>query len=162
MDLRKGRRRLFFDDLVVGEVRELGSFSLTQEEIIHFAERWDPHPWHVDEAAAYDSFFGGIVASGVHSFAAFSSLLTGNFLIDVAVSAGREITMQLKAPVRPEQEIRARVKVIDLDDVPHRPDHGLVLLFGENLAADGTVVMTVRLEVLVARRPTHDHADASS
>jgi acyl dehydratase len=152
-DLDTGKQRLFFDDLRAGEVRELGSFSFTQEDIIEFAERWDPHTWHVDEAAAIDSFFGGIVASGVHTFAAFSSLMTSKFLSGVAVSAGREITLQFKAPVRPEQEIHVRVTTTDLQDVPHRPDQGLVLLFGESLAADGTVVMTVRLEVLVARRP---------
>jgi acyl dehydratase len=148
-----GKRRLFFDDFRVGDVRELGSFSLTKDDIISFAEKWDPHPWHVDEDAASDAFFGGIVASGVHSFAAFSSLMTGNFLIDAAVSAGREVTMQLKAPIRPDQEIHARATVVEVEDVPRRPDQGLVVFLGENLAADGGVVMTVRLEVLIARRP---------
>ena len=45
------------------------------------------------------------------------------------------------------------MSVTDLQDVPHRPEQGLVLLYGENTAADGTVVMTVEIEVLVARRP---------
>ena len=152
MDLL-ANRHIFFDDLRVGEVRELGSFSLTKEEIVEFAGRWDPHLWHVDEEAANNSFFGGIVASGLHSFAAFTNLLTRGFLLDVAVTAGRGINIQMKAPVRPNQEIHARVSVTDLQDVPHRPEQGLVVLYGENTAADGTVVMTVEIEVLVARRP---------
>jgi len=153
MGPRTGRRSIFFDDLRVGEVRELGSFTLTKDEIVHFADRWDPHPWHIDEAAAEDSLFGGIVASGVHSYAAFSSLLTCNFLLDVAVTAGKDIGMQLRAPVRPDEEIRAHVTVTGLEDVPHRPDQGLVFLVGENYTDDGTVVLTVRIQVLVARRP---------
>ena len=120
---------------------------------MEFANRWDPHLWHVDEEAADASFFGGIVASGVHSFAAFTNLLTANFLLDVAVTAGKDINLQLRAPVRPDEEIHARVTVAALEDVPHRPEQGLVLLYGENTAADGTVVMTVEIEVLVARRP---------
>ena len=129
------------------------SFSLTKEEIVAFAGRWDPHLWHVDEEAANNSFFGGIVASGLHSFAAFTNLLTRGFLLDVAVTAGRGINIQMTAPVRPDQEIHARVTVTDLQDVPHRPEQGLVVLYGENTGADGTVVMTVEIDVLVARRP---------
>ena len=159
MDLL-ANRHIFFDDLRVGEVRELGSFSLTREEIVGFAGRWDPHLWHVDEEAASNSFFGGIVASGLHSFAAFTNLLTRRFLLDVAVTAGRGINIQMKAPVRPDQEIHASVTVTDLQGVPRRPEQGLVLLYGENTAADGTVVMTVEIEVLVARRPAEGQRES--
>ena len=152
MDLGTGRRSIYFDDLRVGEVRELGSFTLSQDEIMAFAERWDPHPWHVDETAAERSFFGGIVASGVHSYAAFSNLLTRSFLLDVAVTAGKDITMQLRAPIRPDEEIHSRVAVTGLEAVPHRPEQGLAFLLGENTNESGTVVLTVRIEVMIARR----------
>ena len=146
-------RSIFFDDLRVGEVRELGSFTLTKDEIVEFANRWDPHLWHVDEQAAEASFFGGIVASGVHTFAAFTKLLTSNFLLDVAVTAGKDISLQMRAPVRPDEEIHARVTVAALEDVPRRGDQGLVHLAGECRREDDTVVLTVRIQVLVARRP---------
>ena len=146
-------RSIFFDDLRVGEVRELGSFTLTKDEIMEFANRWDPHLWHVDEEAAAASFFGGIVASGVHTFAAFTNLLTSNFLLDVAVTAGKDINLQLRAPVRPDEEIHARVTVAALEDVPHRDGQGLAVLAGESYTDDGTVVLAVRIHVLIARRP---------
>ena len=145
-------RSIFFDDLRVGEVRELGSHVFTKDEIIEFAERWDPHLWHIDEEAAEASFFGGIVASGVHTFAAFTKLLTSNFLLDVAVTAGKDINIQMRAPVRAGEEIHARVTVAALEDMAHRDDQGLVHLAGECYRADGTVVLAVRIQVLVARR----------
>ena len=93
---------------------------------MEFANRWDPHLWHVDEEAAEASFFGGLVASGVHTFAAFTNLLTTNFLLDVAVTAGKDINLQMRAPVRPDEEIHARVTVAALEDVPRRDGQGLV------------------------------------
>jgi acyl dehydratase len=146
-------RSIFFDDLRVGEVRELGSHVFTKEEIIEFAERWDPHLWHVDEEAAEASFFGGIVSSGVHTFAAFTKLLTSNFLLDVAVTAGKDINIQMRSPVRAGEEIHARVTIAALEDVPRRDDQGLAHLEGECYRDDGSVVLAVRIQVLVARRP---------
>jgi len=146
-------RSIFFDDLRVGEVRELGSHVFTKDEIMEFADRWDPHLWHVDEAAAEESFFGGLVASGVHTFAAFTNLLTSNFLLDVAVTAGKDISLQMRSPVRPDEEIHARVTIAALEDDARRADQGLVHLAGECYRDDGTDVLTVRIQVLVARRP---------
>src|SRR3954449_9504922 len=146
-------RSIFFDDLELGEVRELGSHVFTKDEIMEFAERWDPHLWHVDEEAAEASFFGGLVASGVHTFAAFTKLLTTSFLLDVAVTAGKDISLQMRSPVRPGEEIHARVTVAALDGVPRRGDQGLVHFAGECTRDDGTVVLSVRIQVLVARRP---------
>jgi acyl dehydratase len=151
-------RSIFFDDLRVGEVRELGSHVFTKAEIMEFADRWDPHLWHVDEAAAEESFFGGLVASGVHTFAAFTKLLTSNFLLDVNVTAGKDISLQMRAPVRPGEEIYGRVTVAGLEDVPHRDSQGLVHLEGECYRDDGAVVLSVSIHVLVARRPVGEAA----
>ena len=145
-------RSVFFDDLRAGEVRELGSHVFTRDEIMEFANQWDPHLWHVDEEAAEASFFGGLVASGVHTFAAFTNLLTTNFLLDVAVTAGKDINIQMRAPVHVDEEIHARVTIAGLEDVPHRDTQGLVHLAGECNRDDGTVVLAVRIQVLVARR----------
>jgi acyl dehydratase len=145
-------RSIFFDDLRVGEVRELGSHVFTKDEIMEFANQWDPHLWHVDEEAAEASFFGGLVASGVHTFAAFTNLLTTNFLLDVAVTAGKDINIQMRAPVHVDEEIHARVTIAGLEDVPHRDGQGLVHLAGECYREDGTIVLSVRIQVLVARR----------
>jgi MaoC dehydratase-like protein len=81
-------KSVFFEDLRLGDVRALGSYTFHKAEMIDFARRFDPHPFHVDEAAGEESFFGGLVASGVHTFAAFSRLMYDGLLVDVAMSAG--------------------------------------------------------------------------
>ena len=54
----------YFEDYRTGEVFEIGDYLITREEIVDFASRYDPQPFHVDEAAARDSIFGGLIASG--------------------------------------------------------------------------------------------------
>ena len=60
---------LYFDEVPVGYRSEVGSYKLTQEEIVSFAKVWDPQTFHIDEEAAKNSMFGGIVASSLHLFA---------------------------------------------------------------------------------------------
>ena len=56
--------REHFEDVTVGETHEFGSRDVTHEEIVGFADRYDPQPFHTDRAAAEDSMFGGLIASG--------------------------------------------------------------------------------------------------
>jgi len=58
-----------YDDLVPGEKHAVGSYRLEGDEIKEFAGRWDPMPFHVDEAAAKESMFGGLTACGTHLLA---------------------------------------------------------------------------------------------
>jgi acyl dehydratase len=59
----------YFDDLKVGEIRRGGSYTVSREEILQFAREFDPQPFHLDEAAANASVFGGLTASGAHTVA---------------------------------------------------------------------------------------------
>ena len=59
----------FLEDLPVGYSSEIGRWQLTTEEVVTFAKAWDPQPFHIDEAAATESVFGGLVASSLHIFA---------------------------------------------------------------------------------------------
>ncbi len=62
-------RAVYYDDLPVGYESLVGEYSLGADEVIEFARRWDPQPFHVDEAAARDSIYGGLTASSLHLFA---------------------------------------------------------------------------------------------
>jgi acyl dehydratase len=143
---------VYFDDLAVGDVYTLGSYTLTQEEIVRFAGEWAPHPSHIDPSFAETSFFGGIVAPVTQTYAACARLVTVNFLPDLAFTAGRDVLLQPKAPVRPGQEIHVTARVTELE-AARRPGQGHVVLTCENAASDGTVVLVVRLQLMVARRP---------
>jgi acyl dehydratase len=65
---------MFFEEVVVGEVAELGAHTFTAEEIKRFASAFDPQPFHTDEAAAEASHFGKLCASGWHTLATWMKL----------------------------------------------------------------------------------------
>ena len=67
----------YFEDIAVGDRREIGRHTFTAEEIKSFAARFDPQPFHLDEAAAAASHFGALVASGWHTAAMFMRLWVG-------------------------------------------------------------------------------------
>jgi acyl dehydratase len=64
----------YFEDFQVGDIFDLGSTTVTEEEIIRFARQFDPQPFHTDPVLARDSIFGGLVASGWHTTAMFMRL----------------------------------------------------------------------------------------
>ena len=66
MQTEPPREKLYWEDLQVGEVRDLGTISPTREEIIAFASQFDPQPFHLDDAAAARTHFGRLSASGWH------------------------------------------------------------------------------------------------
>jgi len=92
---------LYFEDLPVGRTLYAGPHEVTKEEIIEFASRWNPQPVHTDEAQAQASIFGGLTASGCHSFA-ITSLLAKR-LPDRVKSVAALATDELRFPnpVRP-------------------------------------------------------------
>ena len=67
----KGR---YYEDLVIGEVRESSARTLSLEELLEFASRYDPQYFHADPIAARHSIFGGVIASGIHSAAIWRAL----------------------------------------------------------------------------------------
>lgn len=54
----------YYEDIEIGETIDCGSYEITKDEIVEFAEKYDPQPFHLDEEAAKESFLGGLVASG--------------------------------------------------------------------------------------------------
>ena len=104
----------YFEDMEVGEVREFGSYEVTREEVLEFAEAYDPQPFHVDEEAAAESQFGGLIASGWHTAAMCMRMLVDNHLSEAA-SAGARGVRQLEwlAPVRPGDTLTCRLEILE-------------------------------------------------
>jgi len=117
----------WWEDLVVGETRELGSVSPTREQILAYATQFDPQPFHIDEAAARDSVFGALCASGWHTCAMAMRLMVDNFLCRAASlgSPGLESLKWLK-PVFPGDVLSLRHTVVESRPMNSRPDVGLV------------------------------------
>ena len=72
--------KIYFDDFAVGQIIKLGSYTVTKEEIIEFALKFDPQPFHIDEVAAAKTIYGGLIASGWHTGSIFMRLLYDGLL----------------------------------------------------------------------------------
>lgn len=118
---------LYLEDIEEGTVRELGSFSLSEAEIIEFAERYDPQPLHVDPEAAEELAFGGLIASGWQTASACMRLVVDGLLADAA-SMGAIGVEELRwhAPVRPGEEIHVENEVLEVSPSESRDDRGYV------------------------------------
>ena len=143
---------LYWEDLQAGATYELGSHVVGAEEIVEFARRFDPQPFHLDEEAARQSLFGGLVASGWHSAAIGHRLLVDGFVGQVA-SMGSPGVEELKwlVPVRAGDTVSLRVTLEELRP-SSKPDRGYVRTRQELRNQRGELVMTMVGRGIVARR----------
>ena len=143
----------YWEDFAVGETTELGTVDVTREEIVEFAQRYDPQPFHVDDAAADDGPYGGLIASGWHTAALFMGLFVRTILLDSA-SMGSPGVEELRwtAPVRPGDRLTGRVTVTGTEPSSKRADRGTVFTTSEVVNQDGTVVMTMKARGFFRRR----------
>ena len=121
-------RKVHWEDLEVGSLRELGSVTPTREQILDFARQFDPQPFHLDDEAARASVFGSLCASGWHTCAMAMRLMVDNFLRDSTSlgSPGLDSLKWLK-PVFPGDTLTLRHTVLDRRAMSSRPDVGLVM-----------------------------------
>lgn len=142
-----------FEDFTPGRVFELGSVDVSEDEIVEFARRFDPQPFHVDPAAAAATMFGGLIASGWHTCSMCMRLLVDALLGD-STSLGSPGMEQIRwtAPVRPGDRLTARSTVLEARPSTSKPDRGTVTLSTEMTNQDGVVVMTMRGMGMYARR----------
>lgn len=118
---------LHYEDIDVGEVRELGSYRVTADELTAFAERYDPQPIHVNETVARESIHGGVIASGWHTASICMRLLVDGFLNDAASMGSFGLDeLRWRAPVRAGDTITARSEITDKRESSSRNDRGYV------------------------------------
>lgn len=146
---------IYFEDFTPGRVFELGTVAVTEDEIVEFATRYDPQPFHIDPAAAAATTFGGIIASGWHTCSMCMRLMVDG-LLGGTVSLGSPGMEQIRwlAPVRPGDRLTARTTVEHARPSSSKPDRGTVTLLTEMENQDGAVVMTMRGMGMYGRRPT--------
>jgi acyl dehydratase len=143
----------YWEDFTPGQVFDLGSRTVTRDEIIDFGRRWIPQPFHVDETAAQRSHFGGLVASGWHTACIFMRLYYDHLLSDAA-SMGSPGVRELcwTSPVRPGDVLTASATVLRTARSATRPGRGTVEMRWECVKGDGTVVLRMLGTAYFARR----------
>ncbi len=145
---------MYFEDFHIGFHFTTGSRLLTLEEIVTFARQYDPQPFHIDEAAAKTSLYGGIIASGFHTMTtAFAlSLETGLWAKASMGSPGMEEVRWLK-PVRPGDTLTVTAEVTGSEASKSRPDIGRTAMLYQTYNQHGEEVMRWRTTHLLKRRP---------
>jgi len=144
----------YFEDFRVGETGELGSHGITEAEILAFARKYDPQPFHVDPEAARGTIFGGLIASGWHTCAILMRLSVEAARGEEAAgtgSPGVDSCRWLK-PVRPGDTLSARTEVLEAWPSRAKP-FGFVRRRLEMLNQHGQTVLSLVGISMYRRRP---------
>lgn len=145
--------KYYWEDLTVGSVRDLGTASLTAEEIKEFAAKYDPQPFHLDEEAARHSMFGSLCASGWQTCSLAMGMTVRGFLSEAASlgSPGLESLKWLK-PVYPGDTLHLRQVILESRPLRSRPDVGIVRSRWEMTNQNGEPVMQMEGYGMFRRR----------
>ncbi|MGA7490819.1 MAG: MaoC family dehydratase [Xanthobacteraceae bacterium] len=147
-----GGRRLYLEDLEVGQRFSSGTHVVDERQIKAFAAQFDPQPFHLDDAAAQSTLFGGLAASGWHTAAITMRLLveTGLPLMGGIIGAGGEISWP--RPTRPGDVLRVVSEIEDVTPSRSRPDRGMVRVRSETRNQREEVVQVLIAKLVVPRR----------
>lgn len=142
-----------YEDFEVGSAVQLGVHTFSREEIVEFAQRYDPQPFHLSEQAGEASHFGGLIASGWNTCSAMMGILVRDMLSDSTSmgSPGLDNIRWLK-PVRVDDTVRLTVRVLDKRVSASKPDRGIVSTRWEAHNQKGELVLTVDSAALFGLR----------
>lgn len=143
----------YFEDYEIGRQISAGEHLVTSEEMLDFARRWDPQPFHTDERKAEQSVFRGLTASGAHIFA-ISVLLTHQFKPKPAVIASLGYDeLRFPNPVRPGDRLSFHSECLKKRESRSKSDRGVIVFHDQVLNQNGQPVATMKSTIMIARRP---------
>jgi acyl dehydratase len=145
---------LYLEDITVGQIFRSGRMRVDKDRIKTFAAEFDPQPFHLDEAAAQNSIFRGLAASGLHTAAMTMRLLVESEFkpADGIIGAGFD-ELRWPHPVRPGDELRVESEVLDVRPSKSRPNQGLIKVRATTLNQDDEAVQVFIGNLVVPRRP---------
>lgn len=153
----------YFEDIVPGEVVHAGPIEVTSDDIIAFAQMYDPQPFHLDETAAAASLLGGLAASGWHTVAIGMRLFWDGFVRHVAsMGAPGVAEVRWTRPVRPGDALSLELTVGETRVSASRVDRGYVAVWLDVRNGGGETVMTWRFTFIVQRRDSRPVVAAAS
>lgn len=144
----------YFEDYEIDAEQEFdGEYEITSAEIIEVGRRWDPQPWHVDEEAAKNTDFGGLVAASAHLFAISSWFATRMPKQTAAIAALGFDELRIHAPARPGDRLHASARCTMKRESRSKPDRGIVVSRMEIANQNDEPILSMSTTFLVARRP---------
>jgi len=148
----------YFEDYVPGAVFILWTHTVSEAAIIEFAREFDPQEFHIDPAAAADGPYGGVIASGCHTFALGGRAMAMGYLSPESSlpSPGAE-DLHWHTPVRPNDTLTWRATVLSARPSRSNPARGIVRTRIEALTQDESLALSMTAVHLIRRRPAEDH-----
>ena len=145
----------YYEHIVVGARQAFGGYAVTREEVVGFAERYDPQPFHLSDEAAAMTHFGRLSASGWHTCAMTMAMLVAHLKEQRQAALGSPGIDELRwlKPVHPGDALRCESEVLDKRRSASRPGMGIVKSRLTVLNQDGVAVMTFVSNGLIATRP---------
>lgn len=146
--------RMYFEDFFPGQQLELGSRTLSEEEIIRFATDFDPQPFHIDREAAKESIFGELVASGWHTCSTIMRIVVDSVLGNSSSLGSPGVDkIRWMLPVKPGDTLSVRYFTTQVKGSASRPDRGVVWSVWEARNQEGQLVCTIDGMGMYGRRP---------
>ena len=143
---------MLYDDIEVGTTVRVGSYSVDADEIKSYARRWDPLPVHTDEAAAAQTMFGGLTASGSHTLAIRTLLMHRVPIQEGVIAAGGWDEIRFHRPVRPGDELWLEVTWTGKRRSESKRDRGIVTAAMKLLNQDDEVVLSQKNTIIMRVR----------
>jgi len=145
----------YFEDIEVGAKSSFGRYEVTREEVIAFASKYDPQPFHLSDEAAAQTHFGRLSASGWHTCAMTMSMVVANLEAHSQAGLGSPGIDELRwlKPVYPGDTLRCQTEVIDKRASQSRPEMGSFRSKTIVLNQDDVPVMTFTSIGLIRTRP---------
>ncbi len=139
-----GLKSRYFEDYIVGDEIEFGETTVDEQELLEFAQKFDPQPFHLDHEAAAQTHFGGLVTSGWHTCSMLMRMMVDHYISEVA-SMGSPGVDEIRwlVPVRPGDVLRARVRITEARRSNSKPDRGLVRSSIELINQNEKICMTM-------------------
>lgn len=151
---------IYLDDLSVGDQFQSGEHAMDEAQITTFAAQFDPQPFHLDDAAARETLFGGLAASGWHTAAVTMRLqvTSGLPIAGGIIGAGGELNWP--RPTRATDVLHVVSEVVQIQPSKSKPDRGMVTVRSETRNQHGDVLQLSTVRIVVPRRPAAGGAGA--
>jgi acyl dehydratase len=144
--------KLYLDDLTVGQRFVSGTHTMDAAEMQRFAAEYDPQPFHLDDAAARGTLFGGLVASGWHTAGTTMRLIVAGGLPIAGGIIGTGGELLWTKPVRPGDTLHVECEVLEITPSRSKPDRGTVIVRCATLNQNGEMVQSFTPKLVVPRR----------
>ena len=143
---------IYFEDFKVGQLYLIGTHLMPKDEAIEFARKWEPQPYHLDEAAAETSLYGGLTVCSLYLFAVCTRLFFQHEdQIAVTAMLGKD-EVRFPKPARPGDALTYYTECVTIRASRSRPDSGIVTLLDTLYNPAGETVLTQKVTLLVSRR----------